>query len=373
MTRTTLISLLALALPAGAAVAQTPPAPQPAQTPPPAPAPDEDAPAQEEPATLGEVVAVARANDIRTSVDAISYNVGEDLQTATGTLADALRNIPSVEVDPDGNVSLRGDAGVTILVDGRPSGLFSGENRGQIILQVPADQYARIEVMTNPSAAFRPDGGGGVINLITKPNRPRAQPTTTGSVRANIGNDERYNFGVSSVFSRDKLTVTADASIRHDTFVQSTDRVRTRYDAGSDQFLEARNTQNGDGATDNAFVRFSADYRPTEQLQLYGDLYHVDVTSDGLMVDQYEAEDALGGIASGYRRASDGGFEGQFSGATARLVRRFGGQGHDWSNELRYNRGRATYGHDTLVDQLIPAAPNAYERVDNQNNSDSLN
>ncbi|MFN3558239.1 MAG: TonB-dependent receptor domain-containing protein [Brevundimonas sp.] len=381
MTRTTLISLLALALPAGAAVAQTAPVPPPApQTPPPAtqaaPAdPDKDAePAAEDaPTALGETVVTARANDIRTSVDAVSYNVGEDLQTATGTLADTLRNIPSVEVDPDGNVSLRGDAGVTILVDGRPSGLFQGENRGQIILQIPADQYARIEVMTNPSAAYRPDGGGGVINLITKPNRPAARPTQTGSVRANIGNDERYNLGVSTVIIRDKLTLTADASLRHDTFVQSVDRERSRFDTASGQFLDSVNTQRGSGSTDNVFVRFSGDYRPTEQLQLYADLYHVDVTSDGLVIDQFQAEDALGGIGSSYRRASDGGFEGQFSGATARVVRRFTGQGHEWSNEIRYNRGRGSYGVDSIADQLIPVAPDGYERVDNANNTDSVN
>jgi outer membrane receptor for ferrienterochelin and colicin len=379
MTRTALISLLALAIPAGAAVAQTRPAPTPAQTPTPAPAPATPAPAAEQeaqdetPAQLGETVVQARSNDIRTSVDSVSYSVGEDLQSATGTLADTLRNIPSVEVDPDGNVSLRGDANVTILVDGRPSGLFQGENRSQVILQIPADQYARVEVMTNPSAAFRPDGGGGVINLISKPNRPRAQPTRTGSVRANVGNDGRYNFGISGVATQDKLTLTADANIRHDTFVQSSDRVRTRFDPGSNQFLESRNTQNGDGANDNVFVRFSADYRPTEQLQFYGDLYHVDVAADGLMLDQFEADNASGGIASAYRRASDGGFEGQFSGATARVVRRFTGQGHEWSNEIRYNRGRGNYGHDTLVDGLIPVAPNQYERIDNANNTDTWN
>ncbi len=380
MSKTTLLPLIgiALALPAGAAMAQSQPAPAPAPAPvqsaPPAEQDKPEAPPAEEAATgLGEVVVAARANDIRTSVDSISYSVAEDLQSATGTLADTLRNIPSVEVDPDGNVSLRGDPGVTILVDGRPSGLFQGENRGQVILQIPADQYARIEVMTNPSAAFRPDGGGGVINLITKPNRPRAQPTTTGSVRANVGNDERYNFGLSTVLTRDKLTLTADANIRHDTFIQSVDRVRTRFDPGSGQFLESRNTQNGDGATDNAFLRLSADYRPTEQLQFYGDLYHVDVASDGLMVDQYEADDALGGLAARYRRSADGGFEGQFSGATARVVRRFADQGHEWSNEVRYNRGRGVYGHDSVADLLLPVAPNQYERVDNRNNNDTLN
>ena len=379
MSKSTLVPLigLALALPAGAAAAQTPPPAPPRQSAPPAPPAAEpdatpEAPAEEEATGLGEVVVAARANDIRTSVDSISYSVGEDLQTATGTLADTLRNIPSVEVDPDGNVSLRGDAGVTILVDGRPSGLFSGENRGQVILQIPADQYARIEVMTNPSAAYRPDGGGGVINLISKPNRPAARPSQTGSVRVNIGNDDRYNVGLSTVFQRDKLTLTADANLRYDSFIQSVDRVRSRFDAGSGQFVESRNAQDGEGSNDSAFLRLSADYRPTDRLQLYADLYHVDVTSDGSMIDLFEADAAAGGLAAAYRRQSNGGFEGQFSGATARVVRRFADQGHEWSNEVRYNRARSGYGQDSLTDQQLPVAPVVYDRIDNDQRADTV-
>ena len=163
----------ALATSSGAAFAQTPApaAPAQAQTPPPAtapaPAPQEEAPA-EEAAALDEVVVTAQPNEVRTSIDSISYSLANDLQATTGTLAEALRNVPSVEVDPDGNVSLRGDANVTILVDGRPSSQFNGASRGQMMLQIPASQYARIEVMTNPSAAYSPEGSGGVINLISK-------------------------------------------------------------------------------------------------------------------------------------------------------------------------------------------------------------
>ncbi|GAA0616504.1 outer membrane beta-barrel family protein [Brevundimonas kwangchunensis] len=377
-----LLTGVALSLPAGAAMAQTQPAPAPrpapAQQQQPAPAPqpaptEEPAGEQEETSAVEDVVVTGRANDIRTSVDSISYSVADDLQTATGSLADALRNIPSVEVDPEGNVSLRGDAGVTILVDGRPSGLFTGQNRGQVILQIPADQYARIEVMTNPSAAYRPDGGGGVINLISKPNRPQARPTRTGSIRANVGNDDRWNLGLSGVMTRDKLTLTGDLAVRHDTYTMEADRVRTVAGSTPGSTIQQRNTQDGGGANDNVFVRFSADYRPTDRLQLYGDVYHVDVASDGLMLDVFEADAPGGGIGSAYRRSSDGGFEGQFSGATARIVRNMGAQGHDWTNEVRYNRGRGAYGHDTLVSGLIPAAPNAFERVDNQNNSDTWN
>ncbi|WP_262423443.1 TonB-dependent receptor plug domain-containing protein [Brevundimonas denitrificans] len=132
---------------------------------------------------------------IRTSIDSTSYSLANDLQATTGSLADALRNIPSVDVDPQGGVSLRGDSNVTILVDGRPSGILSGPGRAQALLQLPADQYARIEVMTNPSAAYSPEGSGGVINLITRPTAPRAGVQSTGSVRLNVGDDGRWTRG----------------------------------------------------------------------------------------------------------------------------------------------------------------------------------
>ena len=103
---------------------------------------------QQQPASVGDVVVNARANDVRTSIDSVSYSLANDLQATTGSLADALRNVPSVDVDPEGNVSLRGDANVTILVDGRPSGILTGPGRGQALIQLPASQYARIEVMT---------------------------------------------------------------------------------------------------------------------------------------------------------------------------------------------------------------------------------
>lgn len=248
----------ALATSSGAAFAQsTTPTPAPQQTqpqtPPPAPAPQEEADDQE--AKVEDVVVQGRTTDVRTSIDSVSYSLADDLQAQTGTLAEALRNIPSVEVDPDGNVSLRGDAGVTILVDGRPSTQFNGPSRGQMIQQIPASQYARIEVMTNPSAAYSPEGGGGVINLISKPNAVRQGQTTTGSLRANIGDNGRWNFGGNIAHVIDKTTLTADIGVRHDVFLQEVDRLRTRFDAGSGQFLEARQTQDIEGEVDVVFLR----------------------------------------------------------------------------------------------------------------------
>src|SRR5690349_3426524 len=81
--------------------------------------------------SVSEVVITGQAPAIQTGIDRRSYNVANDLQATTGSIGDALRNVPSVQVDVEGNVSLRGDANVTILIDGKPSSLFQGDNAGQ--------------------------------------------------------------------------------------------------------------------------------------------------------------------------------------------------------------------------------------------------
>lgn len=143
--------------------------------------------------------------------DRLSFNVANDLGAQTGSLADALRNVPGVEVDLEGRVSLRGDPGVTILVDGRPSGMLRGEGRGDALLSMPANQIERVEVITNPSAAMSPEGSGGVINLITRKQRNAG---TTGTVRANADFEGRGSASLSMARTRPGTTITGDLGYR---------------------------------------------------------------------------------------------------------------------------------------------------------------
>ncbi len=363
---------LVLALPAGAALAQSPPpaatAPAQGQTPArPAPAAD-----KEGGAVVEGIVVTAETREVKASIDAVSYSLDKDLQAATGTLADALRNVPSVEVDPNGNVSLRGNPGVTILIDGRPSVLLSGESRAQAVLTLPASRFSRVEVMTNPSAAYSPEGSGGVINMITRPAEARPGMTTSGSVRANIGDDGRYNLGVTVSHSRDRLTLSADASVRRDRFRQEADRLRERFDMPSGQFLEARQTTDVDGASDNVFLRLAAEYRLDTRTQLTGELRHTEVDNDADGLDRYEADAAGGGLASAWLRRTAGGFAGQFSGATGRVLHRFDDKGHEWSTDIRLDRVRAGFGNDAVLEGVIPVAAAVYESVELANNVDQL-
>lgn len=121
---------------------------------------------------LDEVIATGSLDDLKAGIDKKVYSVEQDISVRGGSANDILNNIPSIDVDQDGNVSLRGDGNVTILIDGRPSALTSGN--GQSLLDaLPANSIERIEVVTNPSAKYDPDGTSGIINIVLKKNRKR--------------------------------------------------------------------------------------------------------------------------------------------------------------------------------------------------------
>jgi len=119
---------------------------------------------------LEEVEVRAEKSSMEMSLDKRVFNVGKDLANAGGTAVDILTNVPSVSVDIDGNVSLRGSSNVRILVDGKPSGLVSIKG-GSGLQQLQGSSIERIEIITNPSARYEAEGMSGVINIILKKER----------------------------------------------------------------------------------------------------------------------------------------------------------------------------------------------------------
>lgn len=117
--------------------------------------------------TLSEVVVAGEKSQMLMKLDKRVFNVGKDLSNAGGNAAEILDNIPSVTVDVDGNVSLRGSQNVRILVDGKPSGLV-GISSTDALRQLQGDLIERIEVITNPSARYEAEGMAGIINIILK-------------------------------------------------------------------------------------------------------------------------------------------------------------------------------------------------------------
>ena len=119
---------------------------------------------------LEEVTIQAEKSTMELSLDKKIFNVGKDLANAGGTAVDILTNVPSVAVDVDGNVSLRGSGNVRILIDGKPSGLVSIKG-GSGLQSLQGSMIERVEIITNPSARYEAEGMGGIINIVLKKER----------------------------------------------------------------------------------------------------------------------------------------------------------------------------------------------------------
>ncbi len=162
------------------------------------------------------------------SIDKKIFNVGSDITGTSGAASDLLQHIPSLQVDIEGNVALRGNENVQVLIDGKPSVIMRGSNRGTILQQLPAASIERIEVITNPSAQFKPDGTSGIINLIMKKQHIAG---LDGNIQANAGNNGRYNGGLSIGWNTEKFSINGSYGYRADRRDRWTDNERTLTDA----------------------------------------------------------------------------------------------------------------------------------------------
>ncbi|HEY0748476.1 MAG TPA: TonB-dependent receptor [Steroidobacteraceae bacterium] len=175
---------------------------EPPPTPTPTPAPE-----------VATIVVTSEKLNVETLIDRKVYSVASDVQSTFGSLSDILSVIPSVDVDPDGLVSLRGDSNVLILIDGKPSTQFSGPSAGDNLQSIPAKDIERIEVLTTPPAQFKADGAAGVINIITRKKRPQG---VAGSLQGSLGNGGRYVTGANGSYSSGPLTASITAGYRQD-------------------------------------------------------------------------------------------------------------------------------------------------------------
>lgn len=119
---------------------------------------------------LKEVVVEGVRSQMRFELDRKVFQVDANIASAGQSASELLESIPSVEVDQDGEVSLRGNSSVTVWINGKESGL-TADNRAQILEQIPAETIERIEVITNPSAKYSPEGTAGIINIVLKKDR----------------------------------------------------------------------------------------------------------------------------------------------------------------------------------------------------------
>lgn len=154
-------------------------------------------------AQLEAVEVVAERTSVEVRLDKKIYNVGKDLTNSGATISDALDNIPSVTVDVDGAIALRGNGNVRILINGRPSAL-AGFGSTDALQQLPADAIEKVEVITSPSARYDAEGTAGILNIVLKKEKTRG---FNGTINTVVGYPDRFNFTPNLNFRTDKFNL----------------------------------------------------------------------------------------------------------------------------------------------------------------------
>ncbi|WP_339846874.1 TonB-dependent receptor [uncultured Dokdonia sp.] len=153
--------------------------------------------------SLDEVIVRAETTEVQVRLDKKIYNIGKDLTTSGATVSDALSNVPSVTVDVDGAIALRGNGNVRILINGRPSAI-AGFGSVDALSQLPADAIERVEVITSPSARYDAEGTAGILNIILKKEKTLG---LNGSIQTNVGYPERYGITGNINLRTDKFNI----------------------------------------------------------------------------------------------------------------------------------------------------------------------
>ncbi|WP_027878900.1 TonB-dependent receptor domain-containing protein [Mesoflavibacter zeaxanthinifaciens] len=161
--------------------------------------------------TLDEIEIVAEKTTVDIRLDKKIYNIGKDLTTAGGTVSDALNNVPSVSVDIEGGISLRGNENVRILINGKPSAL-AGFGDSNVLSQLPAEAIERVEVITSPSARYDAEGTAGILNIIL---RQKETLGFNGSINLNAGNPDLVGVATTLNYRTEKFNLFSNIGFRY--------------------------------------------------------------------------------------------------------------------------------------------------------------
>ena len=201
---------------------------------------------------LDEVEVRAERTQVEIRLDKKIYNVGQDITVKGGNVSDVLANIPSIDVDFDGNISLRGNSNVRILINGKPSGLV-GLSGPQGLRSLPSESIEKVEVVTSPSARYSAEGTAGILNIILKKQNLLG---FNGNFNVNLGIPKNEGINGTLNVRNEKLnlfgTVNLSNSENSGTFFSETNYTR--------QDLTIEETNDSDYENKNIFFNLGSEY-----------------------------------------------------------------------------------------------------------------
>lgn len=257
------------------------------------------APAPEVPVESTVAVTAARSSN---RIDRQAYDVKSDTASTNDTVADTLNKVPSVAVDADGNVTLRGRSNVQILVDGKPSAMMQGENRAAALGALPAADLESVEVINNPGAQFGNEGGGGpIINLVMRRERT---PGGFGVVNANAGTEGRLNASTFGSYTTGRMSVQGALYGRKDSRGSEGETVRDRIDPASGAVASSTQSSRSDSDTESAGFNGAFNYNLGEKDVLSAKASFSASSNDALSSERYRGLDTAGIVDSEYLRSS---------------------------------------------------------------------
>jgi len=299
--------------------------------------------------------------NVETKIDRKIYSVPEDAQGTLGTLSDILNVIPSVDVDPDGNVSLRGDSNVLVLIDGKPATQLQGANAGDVLQSIPASEIERIEVLTTPPAQFKAEGAAGVINIITR--KRAAKESASGSLTGSLGSGGRWLVGGNGSYGSKQFTASVNAGFREDFRERTIQSLVKGPDPVTGQVLESESHADQVIRRNIPSVGFLSEYDPNDRqaLALSGSW----LSHGGLRTyTQYDVSTLeSGAVTSSTRRLTSGHDPEDDYDAKLSFSQKFSKPGETLDFSVHRSISHQHEHYDYVNDSYVPPAPTYYNNL----------
>ncbi|MDT0651482.1 TonB-dependent receptor, partial [Autumnicola edwardsiae] len=294
-------------------------------------------------ASLDEVVVRAETTQVDVRLDKKIYNIGKDLTTVGGTVSDALNNVPSISVDIEGGISLRGNENVRILINGKPSAM-AGFGGTDVLGQLPAEAIERVEVITSPSARYDAEGTAGIINIIL---RKKETLGFNGSLTLNTGYPENAGVSANLNYRTDNYNLFTTTGYRYSespgTAFFDTRYFENQQDAFLDSIPYNRNIEDRDmDRINRGFnTNFGMEYYINDMSSITGAIFYRNGNDDDLttnLSDYYINNEPQIGTKR-YEREAEDDESYQFS---LNYINKFDNEGHELTADLQYENDKET-------------------------------
>ena len=247
---------------------------------------------------LDEIVIRAEKTTVDIRLDKKIFNIGKDLSIRGGNASDVLGNVPSVQVNVEGTVSLRGNENVTILIDGRPSALV-GLNGAEALRQIPAEAIEKVEVITSPSARYDAEGTAGILNIILRKNKLIG---FNGSLQLDLGLPNRAGTAFNANWRTEKWNLFTNTGFRYN---ETPGNAFSNSDFLSNTAQNAKVIENRNFGRlgRSIFTSFGAEYYITENSSIIGSIIFNGGNDDDVNTNKIDRFNELGELNEATFRA----------------------------------------------------------------------